>query len=91
MEQMNKIICLPTSKLNLPRLCEKFINNPPSAFGELGTEHRMLSERVALQVIVPLDGVERGGEDGPRSRRKDVVREVMEVLGRMDDVTPLRR
>jgi hypothetical protein len=51
----------------------------------------MLSKMVLQQVIVPLDGVKPGEEDGPRSRRQDVVRGVQRVLGRMDYIDCLHR
>lgn len=84
LEQINKISARFETELR--HLCEEFIANPPGTASEAREMQRALSERVMQNVILPLDGVDTAGEHGARQERKEAVREVQDVLRRMDAV-----
>ncbi|KAK0652785.1 BAG domain-containing protein [Cercophora newfieldiana] len=89
----------PVDKLNsiaahfdakLRPLCDRYINEPPSDTKKLEDDHRKISETVMQQVILKLDEVDTGGDDGARTMRRQLVRDVQGVLKRMDDVKASR-
>ena len=71
---------------NWEPLCAKFIAAPPSDKKKLDEEHRKLSESVFQHVMLKTDGVETNGIPEIRKRRKELVKEVQEVLKKMDAV-----
>ena len=84
LEQINKISARFETEMR--HLCEEFIANPPGTASEARETHRALSERVMQNVILPLHGVDTAGEHDARQGRGDAVREVQDVLRRMDAV-----
>lgn len=71
---------------NWQPLCAKFISAPPSDDKKREDEHRRLSESVMQHILLKLDGVETDGIPEIRSRRKELVKQVQEVLRGLDGV-----
>lgn len=82
-EKLNSIAQHFDAKLR--PLCDRFSDNPPSDERKRTDEHRKISETVMQQVLLKLDAIETGGEEGARAARKELVRDVQAVLKRMDD------
>lgn len=68
----------------LPR-CRRFIESPPRGAQERNDEHNRLSGSVMEQILLKLDGVDTQGDAELRQRRKELVRQVQNVLNQLDD------
>jgi hypothetical protein len=88
----------PVDKLNsiaahfdakLRPLCVRYIDSPPTDSKKLEEDHRKLSETVMQQVLLKLDEVDTGGDEGARNMRRQLVRDVQSVLKKMDDTKAL--
>jgi hypothetical protein len=64
--------------------CIQYTASPPSDPKKRVDEHRKISESVLQQILLALDGVETDGNPDIRARRKDLVRQVQEVLKQLD-------
>ena len=67
-------------------MVSSFLASPPPDPKIREQEWRKISETIMTQVLLKLDGVETGGEEGLRFRRKDLVRRIQEALGEIDAV-----
>ncbi|KAK5996139.1 hypothetical protein PT974_04567 [Cladobotryum mycophilum] len=65
-------------------LCREYIEAPPKDAKKRTDEHRRLSESVLQHIILKLDGVETEGIIEVRTRRKDLVRQVQDILKELD-------
>lgn len=66
--------------------CIQFTHNPPADKAKREFEHKKLTETIMAQVLLKLDDVSVGEDQSARARRKEVVKEVQGMLGRLDDV-----
>jgi len=64
-------------------LFQQYIESPPSDPKQRKDAYRKLSERVMQQVILKLDEVETAGEEGARSFRRQLIRDVQGALRKM--------
>ncbi|KKP07336.1 hypothetical protein THAR02_00533 [Trichoderma harzianum] len=68
----------------LPR-CRRYIESPPRDYNKRTDGHKTLSESVMQQILLKLDGVDTQGDMELRQRRKELVRQVQNVLKQLDD------
>ena len=65
-------------------LCLQYTASPPDEEKKRVDEHRKLSESVMQHILLKLDGVETDGVPEIRARRKELVRQVQEILKELD-------
>jgi hypothetical protein len=65
-------------------LCLQYTASPPDEDKKRIDEHRKLSESVMQHILLKLDGVETDGVPEIRARRKELVRQVQEILKELD-------
>lgn len=65
-------------------LCLQYTASPPDEQKRRIDEHRKLSESVMQHILLKLDGVETEGVPEIRARRKELVRQVQEILKELD-------
>ena len=82
LDQVNAISAHFATEL-LP-LCERFTANPPSDPKKRQDEHRRISETIMEHVILKLDGVDTGGDEDVRLKRKEVIGQIQEALKGLD-------
>jgi hypothetical protein len=68
----------------VPR-CVTFMQSPPPEKEKREFEYKKLSETILAQILLKLDGVETEGDGEARARRKEVVREVQNMLNTLDE------
>jgi hypothetical protein len=66
--------------------CITYISKPPSDKAKREFDHKRLSETILAQILLKLDAVETEGNPEARQKRKDVVREVQNLLNKLDEV-----
>ncbi|KAL7624882.1 hypothetical protein AAE478_004096 [Parahypoxylon ruwenzoriense] len=69
-------------------LCRKFSAHPPKDMKKLEDEHGKLSETVMQQVLLKLDEVETGGDPDIRTKRRELVNYVQDILKEIDEHLP---
>jgi hypothetical protein len=67
-------------------LCIQYLQNPPEDKAKRQFEYKKLSETILAQILLKLDGVETEGDPDARVRRKELVREVQNMLNKLDEV-----
>ena len=70
-------------------LCRDYIEDPPRDQKKREFEHRRIGETAMQQVILKADGIDIGGDDFVRQRRKALLGEIEALLGAVDEVAKL--
>ena len=65
--------------------CVQYLSNPPSVKKDREFEYKKLSEGILAQVILKLDEVQTE-DQAVKARRKELVKETQQMLGRLDEV-----
>lgn len=69
----------------LPK-CLSFTNHPPTDEKTRDLEYKKLSETVLQQVILKLDAIEIDGDEELRAKRRQLVKEAQNTLGKLDKI-----
>ncbi|CAK7262850.1 hypothetical protein SEPCBS119000_000196 [Sporothrix epigloea] len=84
MEKLDKIA--ENFASNLLPMCDEFLAHTPADAKKRKDEHRRISETIMQHVLLKLDEVEiQEGDEASRLRRRALVRNVQEVLGKLDE------
>lgn len=70
---------------NWKPLCDQFISTPPPDEKSREDEHRRLKESVFQHILLKVDGIGTDGIPEVRMRRKELVKEVQEILKGLDE------
>ena len=64
----------------------QFIAHPPEETKVKDFEYKKLSESILAQVILKLDEVTTDGDEGARTKRKELVKETQKLLSKLDEI-----
>lgn len=73
-----------TLHFDLVPKCKHFLAHPPSDAKSRDMEYKRLSETIFAQVTLKLDAVETEGDEGRRTRRRQLVKETQSILAELD-------
>lgn len=64
--------------------CKHFLAHPPSDAKSRDMEYKRLSEAILAQIILKLDAVATEGDEGLRTKRRELVKETQSLLSDLD-------